>query len=179
MCAFRPRIRLHAGGCQDVTITQIVSSRQMEHDCISVNKRLSCFRSFLIGGWPIISGTLDNLDWDRSPHFLEEWMQANWELLFEEQVLQPGQLLEPYGQNKSSAARYKKAGFELTHRLLCRKYCSCAKSYHFICFISNKDGSLVIDAPFDCVTVQDTRTGAISTEPFDQFEFYLNRIRDD
>lgn len=88
---------------------------------MSIDKLIVNFRGFLIACWPNIFEVLRCLDWDESPCFLEDWMQANWELMVEKQILESGQFLEPYGYSNSQKCRYASKNEKATHRIVCKK----------------------------------------------------------
>lgn len=72
---------------------------------MSINPLIINFHSFLISCWPSISKIVEELNWDDNPYFIENWMQANWELIVEGQILESENLLVPYGYESSSECR--------------------------------------------------------------------------
>ncbi len=146
---------------------------------MSINQLIINFRSFLIACWPNISKILEQLDWDGSPYFLDNWMQANWELIVETQTLELGQLLSPYGYKSSSKCRYTYKNAKLTHRVTCKKNGSSEPQYNFLCFVSKKDGVFKIEPPFDFIDVEDIKTGDRLSLAFGEMDFSIEKINND
>lgn len=136
------------------------------------------FRQFLIKSWPIISQHLDSIDWDEDAYFLDDWMQANWELLVERQLGKEIFLL-PYGYDKSSMARYLSKGHEANHQIICtEKHSSNAGKYEFLCFLTadsilNDNLTYKIDTPFDFVRVKELDSSKQVAFPVDKITFNI------
>lgn len=144
---------------------------------MSINQLIINFHSFLIACWPNLSKILDQLDWDESPYFLDNWMQANWELIVEMQTLDAGQLLVPYGYGSSSGCRYTCRDAKLTHRVTCKKKCVPEYQYNFLCFVSKRDGVFKIEPPFNFIDVEDVKTGDRFSLAFDEVDFSIEKIK--
>lgn len=142
-----------------------------------INQLFANFHSFLIAAWPNISQVLGQLDWDESPYFLDDWMQANWELLVEKQLLKSGQLLVPYGYDSSSRSRYTCQNEELTHRVQCRRKEGLECQYNFLCFVSKVDGAYVNQPPFDLVGLEDIGSGDRLNLALDEVDFFVETIK--
>lgn len=54
------------------------------------------FRNYLAGVWHIMEELIKNHDWEKDPHFIEDWLQANWEYLVEQELLGLGKYLMPF-----------------------------------------------------------------------------------
>lgn len=134
------------------------------------------FRNFLIISWPSLMKIMEHLDWDDSPYFLDEWMQANWELLVEMHILEAGQLLAPYGYNNSPACRYTQKDNSLTHRVICKKKSDSEFRHIFLCFKSKTGKTFKIEPPFDFVGVEDIETGDRLSVEFEGLEFSVEPI---
>lgn len=126
-----------------------------DYTIMSIEEIVLNYRRFLIESWPSLSRVLDNLDWDQYPYFLENWEQANWELLVEGQVGEKYRL-PPYGFARSPNARYLNQGTESTHQIICLKQEKSLKTkYRFLCFSTvDSEGANKIAPPFDCVNVE-------------------------
>jgi hypothetical protein len=144
---------------------------------MSINQLIINFHSFLIACWPNLSKILEQLDWDESPYFLENWIQANWELIVEKQALESGELLVPYGYDSSSGCRYTFKGEKLTHRVTCKKKGQSESQYNFLCFVSKGDGVFKIEPPFDFIDVEDVNTGDRLSLTFDEVDYSIETIR--
>lgn len=143
---------------------------------MSINQLIINFRSFLIACWPSMSEILEQLDWDESPYFLDDWIQANWELMVEKQILDPGQLLVPYGYCSSPECRYTYKDENLTHRVTCKKNGQPVPQYNFFCFVAKSDGVSKIEPPFDFVNVEDFKTGDRLSLPFKDVDFLVQEV---
>jgi hypothetical protein len=99
-----------------------------------MNESILNFRDFLNQSWPSLHKVLDCLDWDENPYFVEYWIQANWEILVENQALESGDVLEPYGYGKSPGDRYLEREKIATHRVICEKNQCRMRNIYFCVF---------------------------------------------
>jgi len=143
---------------------------------MSVDYFIMSFHRFLIDCWPSISLVLERLDWEKAPYFLENWMQANWELIVEEQALESGELLAPYGYNSSVGCRYTRKDAKLTHEIICKKKGKSGFKYKFLCFVSIDNGVFRIEPPFDFVDVEHVETGDRLSLAIDEVEFFVEKL---
>ena len=133
------------------------------------------------------------LDWDDSPYFYDDWMQANWELMVEQQFfgvclsfdkpIERGFLFPYGGLNPSSDDRYTGRDEVLTHRVVCRKKGRAKTKYNFIRFVTRDKGRYFkIAAPYDFVSVVDAKKGDRARDVdilkirFDKLEFFIEKI---
>lgn len=144
---------------------------------MSINQLIINFHDFLISCWPSISRIVEELNWDDNPYFIENWIQANWELIVEVQILESGDFLVPYGYERSSECRYTKKGSNLTHRVICKQKNQPEYRYGFLCFVTNNDGVFKLEPPFDFIDVEDLCTGARLSLAFDDVEFFIEKIK--
>lgn len=120
---------------------------------------------------------LESLDWDNSPTFIDDWMQANWELLVEKHLLKSGQYLTSYGYDISSECRYSDKGVSSTHQVVCRrKDQPTGTTYIFLCFLTKRNGVHKIEPPFDLIDIKHNETGERFAIPFDQVHFSAIKI---
>lgn len=143
---------------------------------MSANDLISNFRNFLITSWPCLSNVLGILDWDRSPYFLDYWIQANWELLVEQQLLENDQFLRPYGYGASPGCRLIGKESITTHQFVCvRKGRKDSRKFVFLAFVASKGDGYKIEPPFDHVDVEDVLNGNRLTLPSIELEFSLEQ----
>jgi len=64
-------------------------------DEMSIEEMVLNFRDFLNASWSSIRKILYILDWDGDSYFLDDWIEANWELLVDRQI--SNAVLVPYG----------------------------------------------------------------------------------
>ena len=132
------------------------------------------FRDFLIQSWPCLSKTMHFSDWDDDPHFIDDWMQANWELLVERQI-ESVQVLAPYGYGVLSEIRYSNNTL-ITHRVVCREKADpTGNTYVFQSFLTKEDGWRIW-TPFDYVEAENLATGKLSMIKFEELEFSVEQI---
>lgn len=134
------------------------------------------YRKFLIAGWSYISEILINLNWDESPYFLDEWMQANWELLVEKQI-DNELVLASYGFDNSARCRYSDKNKIVTHQIICWDKERISESkYIFLCFTTKVNQRFEIAPPFDYVNVEDFLTKERLVLPLGKLNFSLDQI---
>lgn len=136
------------------------------------------YRNFLIASWDSLSEILASLDWDNSPYFVDEWMQANWELLVERH-LDAGMTLLPYGFDQSDRTRYSSSEKMSTHRIICdREEVSTGEKYTFLCFTGKVGGGFEFGPPFDYVYVEASRTKKRFGTELQGLQFKLDSLSD-
>lgn len=116
------------------------------------------------------------LDWDESPYFLDNWMQANWELLVEMQAVGAGMFLAPYGYSKSSECRYTHKNSTHTHIVRCKLKNELEFRYNVMCFLSRKNEEFKIEPPFDFVDVEDVHTLQRLCLAFTDLDFSVEKL---
>ena len=139
-------------------------------NCMTVNQLIFNFHGFILACWPQLSVIMENLDWDNEPYFVEDWIQANWELMVERQLLSNDHFLLPYGYGVGTEHRHTNIGKLATHRVIAtlkRKN----EKYRFLCFTSKNSGAIKFEVPFELVSIKNLSTGAISHAELDKVEF--------
>lgn len=138
---------------------------------MSVNGVILRFRDLILQAWPSILSTFEHLDWDQDPYFFDDWLQANWELLVERQILKLGQTLVPYGYGGSPENRYRLCDKPASHMIICSA--NSGHSYHgqFLCFASKSNGNVKISPPFDFANIKDLGSKEIKSVPVGELEF--------
>lgn len=61
-----------------------------------VTSHISKFRNYIAGVWHVMEELIKNHDWEKDPDFIEDWLQANWECLVEQELLGKGKYLLPF-----------------------------------------------------------------------------------
>lgn len=143
---------------------------------MSTNQLIINFRNFLIHCWPTIQNVMDHIAWDDSPYYLDDWMQANWELLVEKPATKSGEFLATYGYLKDSECRYTNKGVSITHKITCQQLTSSEAKYDFIKFISKKNEAYWISPPFELVLVENIETKKRTYIPHSDLEYFIERI---
>ena len=86
---------------------------------INVTTHILKFRKFLLDCWPDIDALMEDHDWHDDGYFIDEWLQSNWELLVERQLLKKAGHVNSfgiyYGRN-----RYAQKESTITHEIICR-----------------------------------------------------------
>mgnify|MGYP000932168565 CR=1 FL=1 len=65
---------------------------------MEIDKAIKTFIDFLNSSWIIVSQLLLNRDYTSNENSINDWLQANWELLVERKVLKVNEYLEVYGE---------------------------------------------------------------------------------
>lgn len=65
---------------------------------MEIDKAIRTFVDFLNSSWIIVSQLLLNRDCTSNDDSINDWLQANWELLVERKVLKVNEYLEVYGE---------------------------------------------------------------------------------
>lgn len=65
---------------------------------MNIDKAIRVFSDFLNSSWIIVSQLLLNRDYTSNEDSINDWFQANWELLVERKVLRVNEYLEVYGE---------------------------------------------------------------------------------
>lgn len=65
---------------------------------MEIDKAIRTFVDFLNSSWIIVSPLLLNRDYTSNEDSINDWLQANWELLVERKVLKVNEYLEVYGE---------------------------------------------------------------------------------
>jgi hypothetical protein len=139
------------------------------------NQIILNFHNFILACWPQINIILNNLDWDDNPYFIDHWLQSNWELLVERQLLDSGCFFPPYGYDTSPECRQTRVGSVATHRLMVR-LSSSENKFEFVNFLTVSSSGNRIEPPFDKVGVRDSVKGEITYTPLELVEFYIESI---
>ncbi|RUO79862.1 hypothetical protein CWI84_09555 [Idiomarina tyrosinivorans] len=129
------------------------------------------FQNFIVSCWPHLNCIMRDLDWDNEPYFIEDWLQANWELLVEKHLGVDGVLLPSYGYEADTSNRYKKTGTNPSHKIMCSQFNS-ENKYLFLSFISKNGNALSIEPPFDYLKVKDDQNN-VNFIKSDGVKFYL------
>jgi hypothetical protein len=118
---------------------------------------------------------MENLDWDNDPYFVENWIQANWELMVERQILDSEQFLLPYGYDVKPECRHTNIGKAATHRVIVSLK-SESKKYCFLTFTSKNSSTTKFEPPLNYIAVKDLTTGDISHIHLDKVDFSVENI---
>lgn len=65
---------------------------------MTIDNAIRKFVEFLNCSWEVVSQSLHNRDYTTNENAINDWLQANWELLVERKVLKIGEYLEVYGE---------------------------------------------------------------------------------
>jgi hypothetical protein len=138
---------------------------------MNVHELVLNYREFLVASWPTLNVVLSHLDWNDSPYFVDDWLQANWELLVEAQLEDVS--LPAYGFDQSPEARYSKVGCTPTHRVICTFIHGEDMSiYSFLCFSGSDEKYKSRQAPpFDLVYVEGSSSHDRQLFPSKDVEF--------
>lgn len=137
----------------------------IEHpDCEAVTIAIEQFRGFLNSAWPALTEVLNKHDWDNDAYFLEDWLDANWNLLVSRQLLGKEGGLQPFAvaTNEIRKGHYG-------HRLE-----SIGDRKIFVS-LGSGEGVFEIAPPFDKVKVMN-QSGVAEVLPWLSLRFELKAI---
>ena len=143
---------------------------------MQINQLIDNFRCFLLSCWPQFLKLQCQINWDESPYFTDDWLQANWELMVEYQALKHEQYLAPYGYNHASDCRYLNKGKVCTHRVACKEI-NKEEVFYFLCLVTKSDDGCAIRPPFDFIDVEDKVTGKRTSIPLKNATFYIEPVQ--
>jgi hypothetical protein len=133
-------------------------------DCEAVMASIERFRNFLNSAWPALTEVLGEHDWDDDAYFLEDWLDANWNLLVCRQLLGKGSVLQPFAiaTNEINKGNYSHRLESMGDRKL---------------FVSLGSGEEFFEfaPPFDKVKVM-SQSGVTEVVPWPSLQFELKRI---
>ncbi len=142
---------------------------------MSAHQLILNFRQFMLACWPQLNQVMQNLDWDNDPYFVDNWVQANWELMVEKQLDGNDIILFPYGYDDSPNSRYTKVGANASHRVICNLK-NMEETFTFLSFTSKVKEELKLEPPFDGVRIKSLNTGTIMLYSVDDVEFSIDKI---
>lgn len=136
-----------------------------------IDKLILNFQIFLLSCWPQLDQIMEYIDWDDNPYFIDHWVQANWELLVEQQL--GGTVVLPtYGYDPSVNARYTGTKIAPNH------YIGCASNskhglFGFVCFTTISGDGFSFSPPFDTVCVRNVENNELGYMQLDTVRFSL------
>ncbi|MDB6081209.1 MAG: hypothetical protein JWO53_481 [Chlamydiia bacterium] len=70
---------------------------------VNVTEHITKFRDFLCICWPSIDSLMAGHDWHEDDNFIDDWLEANWELLVERELLRGEGFLKSFGMSPSAS----------------------------------------------------------------------------
>lgn len=153
---------------------------------VKLNKQVDLFRQFLNSSYSSVDELMEYHDWDNDMDLTLDWIQTNWELLFERELLGKNKYLTPLSvplstrvTKKNTIPKYSvntKISKDMldmrTERLLPKN-----KDLRFFGFCSAcKEGGFGFYPPFDLANLVLDLTKEIFTVPLSELEFFLVKI---
>lgn len=130
----------------------------------SVVAAIGGFRDFLNSTWPVIAAILEDHDWDDDAYFLEDWLDANWQLLVARQLLGKDGDLQPFAV----------ATNDVTKKRFAYRFESPGERRIFVSLGAVRK-SFEIAPPFDMMKVMN-QNGSIEILPWLSLEFELRKV---
>lgn len=154
---------------------------------MNITLQISHFRNFLVTAWPQLDCLMDSHDWDSDGNFIDDWLQVNWELLVERELL---------GLKGGSIKSLSIPEYRLTLRppgpiyavhaipkngvpILCGKTdnpINFDSGVRLFSLVSRKFGGFGIYPPFDLAYLVKDSTKEIFLAEFAALEFHLKEI---
>lgn len=158
---------------------------------MELDTAIRLFVDFLNSSWDIVSQLLSNRYDTSDENSIDDWLQANWELLVERKVLKVNEYLEIYGSgadyNGSSSriidpealANFRvdiktKKGHE-TFDLLNNEQVE-LQNMTFENFVGFKNGFYIQEPPFKYALITDDRLGIERVVAINDLQFELGKI---
>ena len=141
------------------------------------------FRLFLIASWPHLDSLMESHNWDEDGGFTLNWLQANWEILVERELLGDETFLMPLSVplttrviNKNARAKYSVMTYISRDMPDCRTEKKLPQNctLRFFGLLSAlKAGGFGLYPPFDFVHLVLDSTKETFIVPFSGLQFHL------
>ena len=133
----------------------------------NVDQIIHNYRNFLLSSWRNITFITELLNEQDKEEFINDFCQANWELMVEGPLCSPGGYLEAYGYGADSngaSSRILYPDQVPTHKIVCNKIKDNVinkfnglilkeETLDFDGFVNNKNNSYLFEPPFDHVLI--------------------------
>ncbi len=153
---------------------------------INITEHIDKFRQFLVAGWPYLDDLMEYHDWDNDDNFIDYWLQANWEILVEREILEGKGFLSQFSMTHlSNRVTYpeKKPGYSVIgtcERGLINQRTSeetiFNKPLRLYSFRTYENRAFGLYPPFDLACLVDDSTQELFVFPFSDLKFYLIKI---
>ncbi len=149
---------------------------------IDITLHIRKFRLFLITLWPHLDQLMEFHDWNNDIDFMDDWLDANWQILVEREILGNEGVLSPLSvplsdnfvnnSKKKFTVKVKLSEFAKTTHA--EWGFSTNESLRFFGFCTNLDrGGVGIYPPFDFASLVQEPEKKIFHVPFFALKFYL------
>lgn len=156
----------------------------------NITKHIRKFQKFLVVCDPYVRELMEDHDWDEDPRLFGDWVQVNWELLVEREILEGHYFLtsfsEGYVENRITSPEetpdYTVAGRSAAPLLdICsNKMVSLDnKKMQFQLFsLVSRDslGRLSMTAPYDIAYLIESKSRQMVAVDFASLEFYIEKL---
>lgn len=152
---------------------------------VDITEHIRKFRNFLNICWPCLDELMENHDWNEDGRFIDDWLQLNWELLVERELLGNEGVLTQFSgtylrfritshQNKpiyKVVARSNKPIFDIRRPEI--SFSSIKQPLRLYSFCTYKSGAFGLYPPFDLANLVIDSTKELFVFPLDNLQFYL------
>jgi hypothetical protein len=158
---------------------------------MGIDKAIRTFVDFLNSSWVIVSQLLLNRNYTSNEDSINDWLQANWELLVERKVLKVNEYLEVYGEG----ADFNGASSRISDPKALPNFKVIVKTKNgndvldilnnepvrfanltFNKLVGFKDGFYTLEPEFKYVLLVDDNLGLERVMPIDDVEFSLEKV---
>lgn len=152
---------------------------------IDITDYIISFRNFLNSSWPYLDALMENHDWDKDGNFIDDWVQANWELLIEREILGKDKYLLPLEWNNRMFFSTKYAKYKIVCKITgdveLKDWILKSNNYEgeellIFGFRSSKGVSYGLYPPFDFVEVRSCEKTKVYIIPLNCCRFLLKPI---
>ena len=152
---------------------------------LDITQHIRTFRNFLNAAWPNLDALMEAHDWDEDGGFTVDWIQVNWELLVERELLGKENFLAPLEWNNRITFPEKHAKYKVICKipdgLEIKDWILKSNNYEgeellISGFCTPRGISYGLYPPFDFVELCSPNKKKIYIIPIDSCRFFLNSI---
>lgn len=158
---------------------------------MNINKEIGKFVDFLNSSWIIVSQLLVNRDYTSNEDSINDWLQANWELLVERKVLKVNEYLEVYGDGadyNGSSSRITDPEAQPSFKVIVKTKNGNSvldllnneqirfENVTFDKIVGFKNGFYTLEPEFNYVLITDDDLGLERVVAIDDIEFTVERL---
>ncbi|MFZ0564943.1 MAG: hypothetical protein WAM28_01955 [Chlamydiales bacterium] len=150
-----------------------------------LTEQIDLFRQLLVSSWPHLDNLMEHHDWDHDMDLILDWIQVNWELLVERELLGKGNYLTPMSvplsmrvinnniaPNFSVVTQVSRDILDLKTGKTLPKNCT----LRFCGFCSAQEKGFGLYPPFDLASLVLDSTKELFIVPFSNLEFCLIKL---
>jgi len=157
---------------------------------MNLDRAIRIFSDYLNASWYVVNPLLRDRTYTTDEFSINDWLQANWEILVEKKILQQNEYLEFYGDGADFfGASSRMTEIEAlpifavkiildgeTVKDFLNNETILKTEFSFDRLVGFKNGFYVSEPPFNYVLIQDDDVGIERVFPLDSIKFELQKI---